>query len=335
MPVGGDVLAVALALRALGLGDFLTAVPALRALGAAFADRRCVLAAPGALEPLLAPAVPGFELLDVPAFVAGAPPDPRLAARLPRGALAVNLHGRGPESHALLRAAAPERLIGFDVPGGPAWDEREHEVRRWCRLLAHHGIAADPHDLDLVVPGAPAYDPRGPTLLHPGAASAARRWPIERWAAVARTERAGGRAVLVSGSATEASLARELVARADLPRDANRAGATRDLLELARLVAGAGRVVCGDTGVAHLATALRIPSVVLFGPTDPARWGPPSDRPWHVALWAGARFARGDPHGDGADPALLEIRPSDVLGALSSVSAPARAPRRPVAPPAR
>jgi ADP-heptose:LPS heptosyltransferase len=94
-----------------------------------------------------------------------------------------------------------------------------------------------------------------------------------------------------------------------------------DVVTLARLVAAAGRVVCGDTGVAHLATALRTPSVVLFGPTPPSLWGPPSDRPWHRALWAGGT---GPAHGPHADPGLLRISVEDVLGALASLpSAPA------------
>ncbi len=325
-----------LALRALGLGDFLTAVPALRALDRSFADRRRVLAAPRALAPLLPPAAPGFELLGMPAWVGGAArPEPALAERLPRGALAVNLHGRGPESHRLLRAARPERLIGFDTDGGPAWDEHEHEVARWCRLLAHHGIPADRSALDLRLPRQSPYDPDGPTLLHPGAASAARCWPPDRWAQVARGERARGRQVLVSGSAADEPLAREVVARARLPRSANRAGATHDLLALAQLVASVGRVACGDTGVAHLATALRVPSVVLFGPTDPARWGPPPERSWHRVLWRGSRDARGDPHAAATDRGLLRIHPAEVLEALSALSAPAPPPRRPVGPPAR
>jgi len=291
-----------------------------------------VLATPRALAPLLRLAVPGFQLLDVPAFVGGVPPDPGLAERLPRGAMAVNLHGRGPESHALLRAAQPARRIGFDLPGGPAWDDGEHEVARWCRLLAHHGIPADPADLDIELPDRPPYDPDGPTLIHPGAASAARRWPVERWAGVARAEAARGRDVLVSGSAAEASLVGEVVARAGLPSEADRAGTTGDLLSLARLVASAGRVACGDTGVAHLATALRIPSVVLFGPTDPARWGPPGERSWHRVLWAGAV---GDPHSGITDPGLLRIAPGDVVAALSALASPAPALRRSVARPAR
>lgn len=319
-----------LALRALGLGDLLTAVPALRALGAAFADRHRVLAAPGSLAPLFPLVAPGYELLEVPAFVGGEPPAPALAACLPRASLAVNLHGRGPESHALLRAARPERLIGFEVDGGPRWDPREHEVVRWCRLLAHHGIPADPSDLDIAIPAsaAPRPGPDGPTLIHPGAASGARQWPAERWAAVARGERARGRRVLLSGSASEAPLAAEVAERADLPADDNLAGSTRDLAGLAALVASAGRVACGDTGVAHLATALRVPSVVLFGPTDPARWGPPPDRPWHRVLWAGRH---GDPHAHEPDPGLLEITPADVLQALSALPEPSPRP----APPAR
>src|SRR5581483_1949154 len=84
----------------------------------------------------------------------------------------------------------------------------------------------------------------------------------------------------------------------------------------------------GDTGVAHLATAFGVPSVILFGPIPPAEWGPPPDRPWHRALWAGRR---GDPHGDAPDPGLLALRVDDVLGALADLPAPG-APLRPDAP---
>jgi ADP-heptose:LPS heptosyltransferase len=87
-------------------------------------------------------------------------------------------------------------------------------------------------------------------------------------------------------------------------------------------VAAAGRVVCGDTGVAHLATALGTPSVVLFGPTPPAEWGPPAARPWHRALWAGRT---GDPHASEPDPGLLALEPRQVLEALERLPAPTAA----------
>ena len=291
-------------LRALGLGDFLTAVPALRALAAAFPDHRRVLAAPAALEPLarLSGTVDG--VVDTPPL---APLDPSLRG----AAVAVNLHGRGPQSHRVLLDAAPARLIAFrhpDVPasaGGPRWTRSEHEVRRWCRLLQAGGIPADPARLDLPAP--PERPPvEGAVVIHPGAASAARRWPADRWAAVAAAQ---DHPVVLTGSAGERPLCQAVARRAGLPEAAVMAGTT-DLLGLAALVAGARRVLCGDTGVAHLATAFGTPSVVLFGPVPPSEWGPPADRPRHVALWAGRR---GDPHGEAPDPGLMRITVEEVL----------------------
>ena len=296
------------AYRALGLGDFLTGVPALRALARAFPGHRRVLAAPPALAPLA-------ELSGaVDAFVPAEPLAP-LPPELHGADVAVNLHGRGPQSHALLRAAAPARLIAFAAPGvdGPPWREDEHEVARWCRLLEASGIPADRSDLDLPAPAVdPPADVGGATVIHAGAASAARRWPVERWAAVARAEREAGRHVVLTGGPDERDLAEALAVAAGLPGEAVLAGRT-DLVGLAAVVAAAGAVACGDTGIAHLATALGTPSVVLFGPTPPDWWGPPPDRPRHCVLWAGRR---GDPHGAEPDSGLLEITVDQVLHRL-------------------
>lgn len=98
------------------------------------------------------------------------------------------------------------------------------------------------------------------------------------------------------------------------------AGAT-DLEGLAALVAAAGRVLCGDTGVAHLATSLGTPSVVLFGPVAPAQWGPPP-LARHVALWAGRR---GDPHGVTIDPGLLRLDVDEVCQQVDMLAVPAAA----------
>jgi Domain of unknown function (DUF2382) len=58
----------------------------------------------------------------------------------------------------------------------------EHEVVRWCRLLSEAAIPADPTQLDLPAPSLPSVlaEARGATVVHPGAADAARRWPAER-----------------------------------------------------------------------------------------------------------------------------------------------------------
>ena len=300
-------------LRALGLGDLLTAVPAMRAVGPAFPGRWRLLACPAALAPLVR--LGGLADEVVPTAGLDGPLHPRLAG----AEVAVNLHGRGPESHELLLAARPGRLLAFAHPavpasaGAPRWRAGEHEVARWCRLLAEHGVPADPERLELPRPRPPAAVPAGATLVHPGAGSPARRWPPERFAAVARAERSRGRTVLVSAGPGEGELARRVAGRAGLPAAAVHAGG--DLLALAGLVANAGRVVCGDTGVAHLATAFATPSVVLFGPVPPALWGPP-ERPWHRVLWAGRR---GDPHGATLDPGLAAITVDQVLEALAGL----------------
>jgi ADP-heptose:LPS heptosyltransferase len=311
-------------LRALGLGDLLTGVPALRAFADAFPDHPVLLACPATLAPLADLSGAVDEVIPTAGLADGP-----LRPRLHHAAVAVNLHGRGPESHQLLLATAPERLVGFAHPavpasaGGPRWRADEHEVTRWCRLLTESGIPAEEGRLDLSPPpGPPPAGAAGATLIHPGAGSPARRWPPERFAAVARAERAKGRQVLISAGPREAGLARTIAAAADLPAAAVRAGG--DVLALARLVAAAGRVVCGDTGVAHLATALGTPSVVLFGPVSPAWWGPPPGRPWHRALWAGRS---GSPHGQVLDPGLAALTVDQVLEALADLPAATRLAR--------
>ncbi len=300
-----------LVLRALGLGDLLTAVPALRALRAEFPGQWLVLAAPAPLAPLAV----GCGLVDE---VLDTRPLDRLAVRRPE--IAVNLHGRGPQSHRRLLEARPGQTIWFrnqEVPeseGSPGWRPDEHEVRRWCRLLVESGIPADPRRLEISAPpGEPPAPARGASLVHPGAAFGARRWPAERWAQVVRAELARDRPVAVTGGPGEEDLAREVAERAGLPPD--RVLVAMDLVEMAAAVGAAARVACGDTGIAHLATALGTPSVVLFGPTSPDLWGPPARRR-HRVLWAGTS---GDPFAPGPDAGLLRIHPREVTAALQDV----------------
>ncbi|MFI1968617.1 glycosyl transferase [Streptomyces cinnamoneus] len=306
-----------LVLRALGLGDLLAAVPALRALRGAFPGHELVLAAP----PELAPAAAATGAVDrlLPACAPGRAVPRALAWRGPPPEVAVDLHGNGPPSHRLLLALRPGRLLAFAHPGtpsvaGPAWCPHEHERERWCRLLRSYGIAADPTDLALPRPAGTSPAP-GAVVLHPGAASAARRWPADRYAAVARGLLERGHRVAVTGGPGEDAL----VARVAVPGAAAFPGGL-PFGVLSALVAGAGAVVSGDTGVAHLAVAHGTRSVTLFGPVPPALWGPPPS-PRHTALWHPG--PPGNPHGRRPDPLLLRIRPEEVLAALARGEAPA------------
>lgn len=333
----GDVLV----LRALGLGDALTGVAALRGVRRAWPDRRLWLAGPvgigswlrdlGVVDELVPAA--GLDPLVLPPELAGG------------GHIAVNLHGRGPQSHAVLAATRPSRLVAFAAegfPDGPVWRADEHEVDRWCRLVTWAGGDCGREDLRLTLPESSAAAPgasvagdadAAPVLLHPGAASGSRRWPADRWSAVAAALASEGRHVIVTGGPDEVDLATRVVtdAQSQLPNgtsatDRIESGAgTLTIPALADLVAHAALLICGDTGVAHLATALGTPSVLLFGPTPPQHWGPAIDEHIHTVLWHGDPTYRGDPHSGELDGALSDVQAEDVLvrtrGARSAANA--------------
>ncbi|MGI5231964.1 glycosyltransferase family 9 protein [Actinoallomurus sp. CA-142502] len=302
-----------LMLRALGLGDFLTAVPAYRALRAAYPEHETVLAAPPVLAPLA-------ELTGAIDRLLPAGELERLSWDGPPPEVAVDLHGDGPASHRLVEELSAPLTMLYASPQapdakGPWWDPGEHEVTRWCRLPEWYGVPADPGDLRLRSPGPSPY--AGAVVLHPGAASTGRRWPAGRFAAVARALTAEGHRVVLTGAPDEQDLTRRVAAEAGLPPDA---ALETTLAELAAVIASARAVISNDTGTSHLATAYGTPSVTLFGPVSPALWGPPPDRPEHVALWHGTGGRPGDAHGTETDPRLLLITVEEVLDATTRVA---------------
>ncbi len=305
-----DERPVALVLRALGLGDLLVSVPALRALRRARPEHRIVLAAPEWLRPVVGLTGSVDTLLPVAGLDEPLPPPGGPGSRVD---LVVNLHGRGPQSHARLDALAPRSRLGHAAPGwdGPVWVEETNERTRWLEVLRHHDIPGDPDDTGLSRPEVPSPAP-GAVVVHVGAAYGSRSWPADRFAAVARTLAGSGRAVVLTGSGAERDRATGIAAAAGLPAHANLAGRT-DLAQLAALVADAALVVTVDTGAAHLATAYATPSVVLFGPAPVGRWGPPPTGP-HVVL-TDERLRRGDVFAAEPDPALLAVSAGDVLEA--------------------
>jgi heptosyltransferase II len=111
-------------------------------------------------------------------------------------------------------------------------------------------------------------------VLHPGALNMeAKRWLPERWAAVADSLQShGGRRVVLVGSPAEAGLAAEVECRMATPV-VNLAGGTT-LEELVALLGRARLFMGGDSGPLHLASALGVPSVSVYGPTDPTFTGP-------------------------------------------------------------
>ena len=110
----------------------------------------------------------------------------------------------------------------------------------------------------------------GFAILNPGAGWGAKRWPAERYGRVARQLKEFGLGAILNYGPGEEDLAREAEAASE--------GAARamkcSISELIALTRRARLFIGGDTGPMHLAAALRVPVVAIFGPTDPARNGP-------------------------------------------------------------
>jgi hypothetical protein len=318
------------ALRALGLGDLLTAVPALRGLRRAWPAARLVLAGPPEVGRWLASIGVVDEVLEVRDLTDGR----SLLTGAGTPEVAVNLHGRGPQSHRLLAQLRPRRLVAYSCPEaghleGPEWHLDEHEVDRWIRLSQWAGGDATVDDLLL-----PPRGRRGEhVVVHPGAASGSRCWPPRRWGEVAAALASRGHPVVVTGTAGEAARC-AAVARAAQAED--RCGLD-DVAGLGRLVGTARLLLSGDTGVAHLGTAFRTPSVTLFGPVSPALWGPRVDPALHRVLWRGGPTAdepgapgtRGDPHGATLDERLAAVSVGEVVDAALVVLDATQAVRAP------
>jgi len=108
-------------------------------------------------------------------------------------------------------------------------------------------------------------------MLHPGAGSLAKRWPLARFVELAGLLRSEGwRVAWTCGPADQG--VEEGLRAAGQPEAAILVG--WPLPQLCALLARSAAVVAADTGIGHLAAVLAVPTVALFGPTDERVWGP-------------------------------------------------------------
>lgn len=301
------------AVRPLKLGDLLVVVPALRGLRREFPEHRITYAAAAWLAPALE-LVGGIDLLATPQGM-----DVPLAGPAGGVDVVVNLFGDGEQSAARVCELGARRVLshaGGGAPAGPRWRDDVHERERWAGLLEWYGIPADPMDLYLPPPATASPAP-GAAVVHVGAAYPSREWPVERFAEVARALAADGHDVVITGGPRDLPRAQAVLAAARLPGDALLAGHL-GLGAFAATIAAADLVVTVDTGAAHLASAYRRPSVVLFGPSLAEHWGPPPGP--HLVL-TDRSLRRGEAFATDPDPALLAVTPDAVLAAVDQVLA--------------
>lgn len=167
---------------------------------------------------------------------------------------------------------------------------------------------ADARADQLVSPSEPAV------LINPGAGWGAKRWPLERYVAVANALIAKGFRVLVNTGPGEDVLA-EGVCKGTGGAAIRLGCSLNQLISITRRVT---LVIAGDTGPLHLACALERPVVGIYGPTDPSRNGPFGTR---FKVLRSPESRRDHTRREDPEAGLLTISPDDVLSAAEELLA--------------
>ncbi len=239
-----------LVIRPGAIGDFIVSLPAIESLRDGYLE----IWARAPNVPLARPAdrarsieSTGLDLLGV------TEPEPRLVKELRGFDSIVSWYGSNrPEFRELTASLGlPFTFLPALPPGGAGMHAADFYLAAVQKIHGQSGLDGVPR-----IPCPPR--PRAGAVIHPFAASAAKRWPMERFRELARLLERRMPVCWCAGPEDE------------LP------GALRipDLYELAVRLAGARVFIGNDSGISHLAAAAGTPVVVLFGPTDPAVWAP-------------------------------------------------------------
>jgi ADP-heptose:LPS heptosyltransferase len=283
-------------LRGGGIGDLLSILPALEALEAAYPGAEQVLLT----TPLLASLLEGRpgpvdRLVVVPVFPDAKAPDGRgwrehdetMEVIEKLGAdgvdLALQLHGGGRNSNPFVNALEARHTVGCATPDAEPLERMlphlyyQRETSRWLEVAELAGapaVVTEPR-VEAIPADAEAARPwvldgtRGLVVVHAGATDPRRRWPAERFAAVAAELAVDGWQVLVVGDPSERELGDGIAEKA--VRLAGYAGglissaAGRTSVNgLVGLLAAANLVVANDSGPRHLAQALGTPTASVY-----------------------------------------------------------------------
>nr|WP_281398126.1 glycosyltransferase family 9 protein [Ruficoccus amylovorans] len=306
------------------LGDVIMALPLLRALRLARPDAELTLLARPHFLPLLERFGVGDRLLPLPAKGRGYyrqfrrwreeyPDCHILFTNSTRGDLEARLIG-APQRFGIARPGKPRRCLNLTWPLPTGLDEATiHQTRLWEKFFQHFGLQ---QELDLspfaweASASAPAAgskpDAPGVSFAHsedttattanaprigliPGTEnSPEKRWPVDHWRTlVAALQDARPDAqVFTFGTERDAAITREVTKDFRPQSVIDRAGKTA-LVEFADELSRLDLLICNDTGGMHLANALGVPVLVVFGPTNPVRTGPIFTAPTRLVQPAG------------------------------------------------
>ncbi|MGC3973678.1 MAG: glycosyltransferase family 9 protein [Nitrospira sp.] len=295
--------------RALQLGDLLCSVPAFRSLRAAYPTAHIALIGLPWAKTFVSRfsayldewiAFPGFPGLPEKDPDCGALPDFLRAMQRRQVDLLIQMHGNGTLINPLIACMKAQTMAGYTSAGAycPDWSSfmpyPDHlpEVRRHLALLEFLAVPRQGEDLEFPlwaqdftaadrIFSAFGLSPQSYVCLHPGGRGTARRWPPERFALAADHLAALGLRIAITGTRDEQPIVQAVLRH--MNGSAIDLSGQTDLGAMGALLSRSAGLVANDTGVSHLAAALRIPSVILSVGSDPHRWSP-LDRALHRVL---------------------------------------------------
>ncbi|MFM1852522.1 MAG: hypothetical protein RIS54_2206 [Verrucomicrobiota bacterium] len=298
------------------LGDVVMLIPLLRAIRAGRPDAELMLVGKAAFAPFLESAGLADRFVPLPARGRGYfPAFLRLRHTFADFALLFTNSVRGdleawlagvPQRFGLVRPGRRRPLLThrFLVPA--EFDEtRHHQLELWTNYLTHFGLKAPADFTPLATPVTNASLVVG--LIAGSENNPEKRWPVPHWCELIDRLPANAKVVLF-GTATDRAITDEIAARCGRQVD-NLAGRT-NLREYCDALQRCTVLVTNDTGGMHLANALGVPLIALFGPTNPVRTRPVFAAPVTILQPPGCPATGGG--------TLVDLTPTQVETALTS-----------------
>ena len=178
----------------------------------------------------------------------------------------------------VLKSGAMQFIQGIHRPSDTATTHASDQLLKTLEAVAIFDADGSP-ELRIEEPDSAGNKPAQKTViaLHPGSGSESKNWPLNRWVILAEALAADPRHrfLLIGGEADEKRL--QAVAKA-LPADRTTEVFRQPLMQVARELRTASLFVGHDSGISHMAAALGLRGILLWGPSNEAVWRPRSER---------------------------------------------------------
>jgi ADP-heptose:LPS heptosyltransferase len=282
------------------LGDFILALPTLKTLRNAFPQAKSVMMGYPRILELVEKAFYAEEILSIDQkgmasfFARGGSLDPHLSQFFSTFELII-VFGKNGGGTLIgnLKQVCRGRILHIDP--FPSWAERIHITDHLLRGLSRYGFSTSERYPKLHLKksdqnwgrsfwrkkGFTEEERREAIIIHPGSGSKKKVWPLERFLDLIHylQKHLRSRIIIVLGPAEGLEIEKHFEEMEwNMGTNAPILAKGLSLLELASVMEGCRLFVGNDSGISHMAAALGLPTIAIFGPTDPMVWAPRGEK---------------------------------------------------------